>query len=66
VKAEITAYASGIDRLDQLLDDDVKQKIAEQNLDLEKIVAEVRARGYTPGPVFNFEETDKEIKVWLE
>ncbi|PHR93084.1 MAG: hypothetical protein COA78_33070 [Blastopirellula sp.] len=66
VKAEITVYASGIDRIDQLLDEDVKKKIAEQELDLEKIVAEVRARGYTPGPVFSFEETGKEIKVWLE
>ena len=65
-KVELTSYAAGIDDLNDLLDDDLKQRIAAQQIDLPAVVAEVRHRGYTPGPVFNMTEGSKEVAVWLQ
>jgi len=65
-KVELTQYASGIDRLDDLLDEDVKQRIERQGIDLTQIVADVRRRGYAPTKVFELTEGAKQIEVWLE
>jgi hypothetical protein len=65
-KVELTQYASGIDRLDDLLDQDVKQRIKQQGIDLIQIVADVRRGGYAPTKVFELTEGPKQIEVWLE
>ena len=65
-KVELTQYASGIDRLDNLLDENVKLRIKQQGIDLAKIVADVRRGGYTPTKVFELTEGAKQIEVWLE
>ncbi|MEQ8787899.1 MAG: AarF/ABC1/UbiB kinase family protein [Pirellulaceae bacterium] len=66
VKVELTSYASGIDDLDELLDEDLRQRIAAQAIDLPSIVRDVRRRGYTPGAVFALTEGEKRVEVWLE
>ena len=65
-KVQLTQAASNIDRLDDLLDDDVKTRITEQGIDLREIVADVRARAYAPGPVFELTADAKTIQVSLE
>jgi hypothetical protein len=65
-KVELTSYAAGIDDLDGLLDDDLKRRIAAQQIDLSTVVTQVRQRGYTPGPVFELTEGNKEVAVWLQ
>ena len=65
-KVELTSYAAGIDDLDGLLDDDLKRRIAAQQIDLSAVVTQVRQRGYTPGPVFQMTEGSKEVAVWLQ
>jgi hypothetical protein len=66
VKVELTSYASGIDHLTDVLDDDLRDRIAAHHIDLPGIVADVRRRGYAPGPVFTLQESGKQIDVWLE
>ena len=65
-KVELTSYAAGIDDLDGLLDDDLKRRIAAQHIDLSAVVTQIRRRGYTPGPVFEMTEGNKEVAVWLQ
>lgn len=65
-KAEVTQYASSIENLETLLDEDVKRRIDEQEIQLGEIVSNVRRRGYAPGPVFELTDATKDIKVWLE
>jgi len=65
-RAELSSYASNIDNLDSLIDEDVKQRIVNKGLRLDKIVSDIRRRGYTPGPVFQLEDNGKQVDVWLE
>lgn len=65
-KVQLTLYASSIDNLDALLNDDVKQQIDQQGIDLKQIVADVRSRGYAPASLFCLADGDKQIDVWLE
>jgi hypothetical protein len=65
-KVELTANATGIDDLEQLLDPDLMTKIRDRHIELEQIVRDIRRRGYTPGPVFEMDEGAKHIAVWLE
>ncbi|RCS56025.1 AarF/ABC1/UbiB kinase family protein [Bremerella cremea] len=66
VTACVTLPASAIDRLEDFLDPQTCQKIAEERLDLKAIVRDVRHRGYVPGPVFELTDPQRDVKVWLE
>ncbi len=65
-KVEMTQYASAIDRIDELLDQELKDKIEEQGIDLKQIVSDVRSSGYLPGSVFELQNDSKTVTVWLE
>ena len=65
-KVELTQYASSIDHLDDVLDDDVKRRITEQGIDLAEIVSDARRGGYAPTQLFELTEGVKHIEVWLE
>ena len=65
-KVELTQYAAGIDNLNDLLDNDIKQRIARQGVNLQQIVSRVRSQGYQPASVFELNEDGKHIQVWLE
>ncbi|MCP4854372.1 MAG: hypothetical protein GY903_07755 [Fuerstiella sp.] len=65
-KVELTQYASTIEHLDELLDEEVKGRINEQKIDLKQIVSDVRRQGYIPTSVFRLTEGARQIDVWLE
>jgi len=65
-KVELTCKASGIDYLDGMLSEDIRRRIDARGLDLPRIIAGVRARGYAPGDVFELDEGEKNVRVWLE
>ena len=65
-KVELTSPASCIDNLEDWLDDELRAKLVERRIDLVGIVAGVRSRRYSPGPVFTLEEGQKQVAVWLE
>ncbi len=63
---QLTQMAACIERLDELLDDELKQRIVDEGIDLDAIVAEVRQRGYAPGSVFQLTGGEKQVEVKLE
>ncbi|MDG1895647.1 MAG: hypothetical protein P8J37_12125 [Fuerstiella sp.] len=63
---ELTQYASTIEHLDELLDEDVKRRMDEQEIDLNQIVSDVRRQGYVPASLFCLTEGTKQFDVWLE
>ena len=65
-KVQLSQCATNIERIHELLDDDLKRRIRLASIDLDQILAEVRQRGYAPGPVFRLEEGQKRVEVWLE
>ncbi len=65
-KVELTQYAWSIENLESVLDDELKQRIREQGIDLTEVVSDVRRRGYAPGPVFHIDQDNKRVEVWLE
>jgi predicted unusual protein kinase regulating ubiquinone biosynthesis (AarF/ABC1/UbiB family) len=65
-KVQLTQAAMNIERLHELLDDDLQVRIANSGIDLVAILREVRQRGYAPGPVFRLNEGAKQIEVSLE
>jgi len=64
-KVELTAHASAVDDLHELLDEDLKAKIAQRGIQLDEIVTGVRRRQYAAGPVFDLREGSKQVDVWL-
>ena len=65
-KVLLTYPASHIERLRELLGDDLQTRIAEAGIDLQKIVCETRQKAYAPGPVCNLELGNKRVSVSLE
>ncbi|QDU95430.1 ABC1 kinase family protein [Lignipirellula cremea] len=65
-QVQLSQPAMGIERLEELLDDELKQRILLAGIDLQKSVEAVRSRGYAPGPVFELVDEEKEVRVWLE
>jgi len=65
-KVQLTQAANNIERLGELLDDDLKQRILDEDIDLSKILADVRSRGYAPGCVFHLTRGEKQVEVSLE
>lgn len=65
-KVQISQAARNIERLRDLLDDELQARIAAAGIDLAAIVHDVRSRGYAPGPVFQLRDGGKQIEVTLE
>lgn len=63
---ELTHAASVVERLSSMLDDNLKQRIGASGVDLEALAVNVRQRGYRSGPLFDMNEGNKEVNVWLE
>lgn len=63
---QLTQSARSVEHLPELLDEEVRRRIALQGIDLERIATDVRKRGYAPGPVFSLADTEREFAVWLE
>lgn len=65
VKAKISLPASAVERLDELLDEDVRQRIQARDISLADLVVQARVNQYVPQELFRLEEQDKVFEVWL-
>ncbi len=67
-KVSLTFPASAVERLDELMDDDLTKRLTERSIDLPAIVRETRSRAYAPQTLFALDETTKAkaVQVWLE
>ena len=58
--------ASIVDRLDELVPADLGDTLARRGIDVRSIGATAVATGGRPGPLFDFEDGETTVKVWLE
>lgn len=65
-KVALTSRAGSIEHLREMLPVEVLQQIKDRQIDLDRIVSDIRRRGYAPGPVFDLQDGDKDIEVFLE
>lgn len=67
-KVALRFLGTVVDNLDEIMDDELTRRIAEQGIDLAAIVRDVRHSGYAPRELFRLEESDasKGVRVWLE
>ena len=55
-----------VERLDDLIDPDVLERIAARGVDLDSLVGNARANGFAPQPLFELEDGLRRYAVWLE
>lgn len=65
-KVQLTYPASAVDHLPDLIDEHVRNLIAQRGIDLGQLVAQVRERAYAPSRIFSLLENRRQISVWLE
>ena len=65
LKVAVTLPGSAIDNLADLLDDELKNKLAQRGLDVNRIAAESRRRGHPPAVLFDLTEGGKSCRVEL-
>lgn len=58
--------ARAVEELDQLLDDELLERIAAQGVELAELVRGARESGYAPGEVFRLEDASRAVRVTLE
>lgn len=65
-KVQLSLPRSSVECLEDLIDDELMQKIQDEGIDLEKIVQKTRQSGYRPGEIFSIKKLNKKISVYLE
>lgn len=66
MRVQISQPAGTLERLAELLDEQLLLRIAEQGVDLAAITQSAQARNYAAGPLFECSIGAKQIAVWLE
>ena len=65
-KVDLTFRAAVAENLPDLVPPELCAKLAERSIDVEKIAREVVARDFEPAELFQLQEGEKGIRVWLE
>lgn len=66
VKAKVTLPAEAIDKLQNIIDPPVREKIESRGITLDALVRKARASQYAPQPVFSLDDGPKRYEMWLE
>ena len=65
-EVKLTMPARVIDNLKEVIDRSVMESIQRQKIDLDQVAAKARRKGYAPHTVFEVEDPERKVKVWLE
>jgi hypothetical protein len=65
-RARVSLPASALERLDEVLDEELRARIAAQGIDLAEVVRRSRAGGHAPGKLFRIDESSRSVDVRLE
>ncbi|MCA9179535.1 MAG: hypothetical protein KDB14_34000 [Planctomycetales bacterium] len=65
LKFQIAQRANAVENLDSLLDDELRERIAAQDVPLQQVVISARQHGYRPGELLRVKEGEREIVVRL-
>ncbi|HUN81946.1 MAG TPA: AarF/ABC1/UbiB kinase family protein [Phycisphaerae bacterium] len=66
VKVSLTFPAGMIDHLDELMDDSLRQRIADHGFHVDGLVKRARTFSYLPQELCNTTVGDRSLRVWLE
>lgn len=65
-KVSLTMPARCVDDLEGVMDEPVKESILRQNIDLKAIEDKARKSGFIPQTLFELQDEERDMKVWLE
>ena len=65
-KVSLTMPARCADDLEEVMDESVKESIQRQNIDLKMIQDKARKSGFLPQTLFELNDEERDMKVWLE
>lgn len=65
-KVQLALPRSSVESLEDLMDDELVEKLQSEGINLDKIVQRTRRSGYRPGELFSVQNGDKEVRVYLE
>lgn len=65
-EVRLTMPARVADDLDGVIDDPVKEAIKRQNLNLAEMQDRVRKSGFVPQVIFEVDDPERKVRVWLE
>ncbi len=65
-KADLTFGAEAVDQLASLVPLELRERLRERQIDLAATVVRIQRSGYAPGPVFDWEDGSKQVRIWLE
>jgi len=66
VQAKVTLPVAAVDRLGELVDDDVRRRIEARGISLSALQKQVRAGQYAPQELFRLEDKARVFEVWLD
>ncbi len=70
-RVRLTSPLHVIDRMEEMMDENLRRQLAEQRIDVEELAAQARRNAYRPQEVFTLDSVTpegekKEVRVWLE
>jgi predicted unusual protein kinase regulating ubiquinone biosynthesis (AarF/ABC1/UbiB family) len=65
-KVQLALPRSSVECLDEIMDEELVNKIQEEGIELDKIVQKTRRFGYRAGELFSVQKGDKKIRIYLE
>jgi predicted unusual protein kinase regulating ubiquinone biosynthesis (AarF/ABC1/UbiB family) len=65
-KIDLTMPARVVDNFEDVIESSVMETINRQNIDLNQIKTTIRKNCYSPQMVFELEDSERKVKVWLE
>ena len=65
-KVSLTMPGRCADDIEGVMDDPVKESILKYNIDLPPIQDRARKSGFVPQTLFELQDEERDIKVWLE
>jgi hypothetical protein len=66
VRVDLTFNAVLAESLDELMPDELEEKLQARRVDVRRIAADAVARQFAPGELFTLTEGSKQVRVWLE
>ncbi len=65
-KFQITQPATMLEKLDEVLGMELKEKIESRGVDILQVAKDAKASGYTPGEVFHVQYGSRNVRAWIE
>ncbi len=65
-RVTLTMPARVAERLEEVMDPPILEAIKKQNIDLDEIQIRTRRSGFIAQTIFEFEDPERKVKVWLE